>query len=130
MKKLVFLFFAFGIMQVSAQSLSSLAKSAALGGVSIEALAGDQVKRLTKKLNLSEQQEEQVSGLVVSQLKSEKFQKLLGSVGADKLMSSGSKSDISDKVESTLMTDDSFKKEMSSILDDKQKEALKKNTPH
>ncbi|GGG41003.1 hypothetical protein [Bizionia arctica] len=132
MKKLVFLFFAFAMMQVSAQNLSSIASSASSGSM-IENLASDQVKNLTKKLNLSESQQQLVSGLVVSQLKSEKFQKLLGSLGADKLMGSSNTSDNTaeqtDKIQSALLGDEGFQKEMGSVLDKKQMETMKSYIP-
>ena len=80
-------------------------------------LAGDQVKKLTKKLNLSEAQQKQVSDLVVQQLKSEKFQKLLSKYTPEQLMSSAA----GDKLASSLMADDSFKKELGGVLTDDQK---------
>lgn len=127
MKKLLFLFFACSMMHISAQDLSTMAKSDSSSGNSmIENLAADQVKSFTKKLNLNEKQQEQVSGLVVSQLKSEKFKKMLGSLGADKLMSS---SDNTDRIQSALLSDESFQKEMGSILDEKQMEAMKTYIP-
>lgn len=131
MKKLIFLFFAFCMMQMSAQNMPTMAKSdSSSNGSMIENLAADQVKSLTKKLNLNEKQQEQVSGLVVSQLKSEKFQKIIGSLGADSLM--GSKKDDAsqtDKIQSTLLSDESFQKEMGSILDAKQMETMKTYIP-
>ena len=130
MKKLLFLFFAFSMMQVSAQNLSSMTKSASTSSNSmIENLASDQVKSLTKKLNLNEKQQEQVSGLVVSQMKTEKFKKMLSGLGADKLMSSGDNNDQTEKIQSALMSDESFQKEMGSILDEKQMETMKTYIP-
>lgn len=127
MKKLLFLFFACSMMHISAQDLSTMAKSDSSSGNSmIENLAADQVKSFTKKLNLNEKQQEQVSGLVVSQLKSEKFKKMLGSLGADKLMGS---SDNTDRIQSALLSDESFQKEMGSILDEKQMEVMKTYIP-
>jgi hypothetical protein len=130
MKKLVFLFFVFATVQISAQNLSSITKSdASSGGSMIENLAADQVKSLTKKLNLNETQQEQVSKLVVGQLRSEKFQKMLGSFGTSKTMNSESSADQTDKIQSTLLSDQSFQKEMGSILDDKQMETMKSYIP-
>lgn len=104
-----------------------MAKSDSSSGNSmIENLAADQVKSFTKKLNLNEKQQEQVSGLVVSQLKSEKFKKMLGSLGADKLMGS---SDNTDRIQSALLSDEGFQKEMGSILDEKQMETMKTYIP-
>ncbi|MFL0353948.1 hypothetical protein [Xanthomarina sp. GH4-25] len=130
MKKLIFLLFAFGMMQVSAQNLSTQSKSDASSSDSmIENLVADQVKSFTEKLNLNEKQQEQVSGLVVSQFKSEKFQKMIGSMGNSKALSSGSSSDMTKKIQSTLLSDQGFRKEMGSILDDNQKGAMKKYIP-
>lgn len=130
MKKLLFLFFAFSMMQVSGQTLSSVSKTTTSSSSSmIESLASDQVKSLTKKLNLNEAQQEQVSGLVVSQLKTEKFQKLLKNVGADKLLGSGDSSKVNEQVQNALLTDQTFKKEMSSVLDDKQMNTMESYMP-
>src|SRR5690606_30330258 len=114
MKKLLFLFFACSMMHISAQDLSTMAKSDSSSGNSmIENLAADQVKSFTKKLNLNEKQQEQVSGLMVS-------------LGADKLMGS---SDNTDRIQSALLSDESFQKEMGSILDEKQMETMKTYIP-
>ncbi|WP_223032842.1 hypothetical protein [Hanstruepera marina] len=130
MKKLLFLFLAFGMMQVSGQTLSSLSKSATSSSSSmIESLAENQVESLTKKLNLSESQQKQVSGLVVSQLKSEKFQKMLSGIGADKLIGSGETSKVDEQVQNALLLDKDFQKGMSSVLDDKQMETMKGYMP-
>lgn len=59
----LFLFFACSMMQISAQDLSIMAKSDSYSGNSmIEYLAVEQVKSLTKKLNLNENQQKQVFG--------------------------------------------------------------------
>lgn len=130
MKKLLFLFFTFCMMQVNAQTLSSVSQSATSSSSSmIESLAADQVKNLTKKLNLNESQQEQVSGLVVSQLKTEKFQQLLKNIGADKLLGSGDSSKVNEQVQNALLTDQTFKKDMGSVLDDKQMKTMDGFTP-
>ena len=130
MKKLVFLFFALSMMQISAQDLSSMAKSDASSSNSmVESLAADQVKRLTKKLNLNEAQQEQVSGLVVSQLKSEKFQKLLGNVASDKLTVSRDSNNQTNNIQNALLLDKDFQNDMSSVLDDEQMKTMKSYMP-
>ena len=130
MKKLLFLFFACCMMQVNGQTLSSMSKSATSSSSSmIESLATDQVENLTKKLNLNETQQKQVSGLVVSQLRTEKFQKLLKNVGAEKLLASGDSSKANEYVQNALLTDPDFKKEMGAILDDKQMKAMEGYSP-
>lgn len=116
-------------MQFSAQNLGSLTKkateattSSSLSSSLIDGFAADQVKNLTKKLNLSETQQEQVSGLVVSQLKSDKFQKLLGSFGTNSL--TGATDEQKDKVTEALYSDPDFKEGLNDILDDDQKKTL------
>ncbi|WP_250433079.1 hypothetical protein [Hanstruepera flava] len=130
MKKLLFLFLAFSVMQVSGQTLSSMSKSTTASSSSmIEGLAANQVESLAKKLNLNETQQKQVSGLVVSQLKSEKFQKMLSGIGADKLIGSGETSKVDEQVQNALLLDKDFQKGMSSVLDDKQMKAMNGFTP-
>ena len=130
MKKLIFLFFAFTVMHVSGQNLKSLSKSVtSAGGPMIEGLAADQVKSLTKKLNLNESQQEMVSGLVVSQLKSEKFQKLIGNLGGNSMMNSSDKDATTKKIESALLNDQEFQKGMSSIIDENQMKTLETFIP-
>jgi len=128
MKKLIILFLAFVTMQVSSQNLESLSSKATEATSSsslIDKLAGDQVKKLTKKLNLSESQQEQVSGLVVSQLKSEKFSKLISDFSTDKLLgSSSSKEEKSDKLTEALANDPEFKSKLIPILDEEQNAKL------
>jgi hypothetical protein len=95
----------------------------------LEGLAADQVKSLTKKLNLSDAQQEQVSGLVVSQLKTEKFQKLIGGLGGNALASAGKEDKTTDKIQSALLNDEDFQKGMGSILDEKQMKAMDSYRP-
>ena len=89
----------------------------------IDKFAGDQVKKLTKKLNLSEKQQTQASDLVVSQLKSDKFQKLIGSFSPEQLLSGGAKKDVS----KALGNDKDFQSGMNDILTDDQKVKMKKS---
>lgn len=118
------------MMQVSGQTLSSASKSAtSSNGTMIESLATDQVKSLTKKLNLDDKQQEQVAGLVVTQLKSEKFQKLLSGLSVDKLSGSGVSEKSQEQVQNALLLDKDFQKSMSSVLDDKQMETMKNYMP-
>jgi hypothetical protein len=130
MKKLVFLLFVFSVFQVSGQDLKSLSKSVSASGSSmIEGLAADQVKSLTKKLNLNASQQEMVSGLVVSQLKTDKFQKIIGSLGENSLMNSGDSNATTKKIESALLNDQDFQKGMGSIVDDKQMKTMETYIP-
>ena len=98
----------------------------------VDKFAGDQVKNLTAKLKLNEaqqQQQQQASDLVVSQLKSEKMQKLMSGFSADKLMGSSSKEKNKGKLTEALYSDPTFKKEMNSILEDEQKKKFNNSIP-
>lgn len=129
MKKLLVIVLAFVSMQVSAQTLKSISSSASNESSSsmIDQLAGDQVLKLTKKLNLTESQQKMASQLVVSQLKSEKFQKLIGD-SAGKLLGSGS-SDKSETISKALLEEPEFQKGMMDVLDEKQEEEFRKMIP-
>lgn len=128
MKKLIILFVTLAAFSAEAQSLKTMTdkveKTAAPVDQSsfIDKLAGDQVKKLTKKLNLSETQQSQVSDLVVTQLKSDKFQKMIGSFSPEQLLSGGASKDVS----KALTSDADFKSGMSEILTDDQKEQVNK----
>tara|TARA_R110002012_G_scaffold17930_5_gene66738 strand:+ start:46850 stop:47242 length:393 start_codon:yes stop_codon:yes gene_type:complete len=128
MKKLLLIVLALVSMQLTAQNLKSLS-SAATGESSsiIDQLAGDQVKKFTKKLNLNEEQQNMASDLVVSQLKSPKFQKLMGD-SAGKLLGSGS-SDKSEDITKALLAEPEFQKKMTEVLDEKQEQEFNKMIP-
>lgn len=83
-------------------------------------LANDQVKKLTKKLNLSETQQQQVSNLVESQLKREKFQKLIGQYSPNEKLGE----DARDQLYETLLADDTFKSNLASLLNSNQQTKL------
>ncbi len=123
MKKLLFICLAFVAVQVSGQDLKAMAGSAMGGDTSsiIDSFAADQVKSLTKKLNLSDAQQEQVSGLVVSTLKSDKFKSMLGDLDPSSLLGS---SDKKKEVQNALMQDSDFKEGMNEILTDDQKKKM------
>jgi hypothetical protein len=129
MKKLIILFLALAAFSVEAQNLKTLTDKVEKTTESvdqssfIDKIASDQVKKWTKKLNLSEAQQSQVSSLVVSQLKSEKFKNLIGSFSPEQLLSGGAK----DKVSDALKNDDDFKSGMDKILTDDQKKIAKES---
>ena len=129
MKKLIILLLTLAAFSVEAQSLKTLTDKAETATESvdqssfIDKLAGDQVKKLTKKLNLSDKQQTQVSDLVVTQLKSDKFQKLIGSFSPEQLLSGGSNNTVS----KALANDAGFKSDMDKILNEDQKAIAKKN---
>ena len=128
MKKLLILLLLVSVsIHTYSQDLNSLTKKATESTSSsslIDKLAGDQVKKFTKKLNLNEAQQEQVSSLVVSQLKSDKFGKLINGFSPDKLLGSGSKEEQSDKLTKALASDPEFQKGMGDILNDEQKATM------
>jgi hypothetical protein len=127
MKKIIILFVALATFSVEAQSLKTLTDQVEKTTESvdqssfIDKFAGDQVKKWTKKLNLSEAQQSQVSSLVVSQLKSEKFKNLIGSFSPEQLVSG----DATDKVSDALKNDAEFKSGMDEILTEDQKKIAK-----
>jgi hypothetical protein len=127
MKKIIILFAVLVAFSVEAQSLKTMTDKVEKESVSmdqssfIDKFAGDQVKELTKKLKLSEKQQTQVSDLVVSQLKSPKFQKLIGSFSPEQLLAGGASKDISE----ALSNDTDFKSGMNGILTDEQKSKSK-----
>ena len=127
MKKLIILFVTLAAFGVEAQSLKTLTDKVETTAAPvdqssfIDKLAGDQVKKLTKKLNLSDAQQTQVSDLVISQLKSDKFQKMIGSFSPEQLLSGVASKDVS----KALTNDAVFKSGMSDILTDDQKGKVK-----
>jgi len=130
MKKLIILFVTLATFSVEAQSLKTLTDKTETATKSvdqssfIDKFAGDQVKKMTKRLNLSVAQQSQVSDLVVTQLKSPKFQKMIGSFSPEQLLSGSSNKDVS----KALTNDTNFKSGMSEILTEDQKNMAKKNS--
>lgn len=108
---------------LNAQDLNSLSKSVSNVSSSIDEksfignFAADQVEKLAEKFNLSDKQQTQVSNLVVSQLKSEKFQKLISSFSPAQLMRKKTQSKIAD----SLMEDQEFKSGLDELLTEEQK---------
>jgi len=123
MKKFITILVILVAFSVEAQSLKTLTDKADSVTEStsqssfIDKFASDQVKSLTKKLNLSEKQQSQVSDLVVSQLKSDKMQKLIGSFSPEQLLDGSAKK----KTSRSLVNDADFKSGLDDILTDDQK---------
>lgn len=125
MKKLLFVFIALAVAQVSAQDLKikSAEKAATAAPASkmgtdsmIEQLAASQTKSLAKRLALSEAQSEQVSDLVVMHLKSPKMQEMLAMYSPEKYLGdSGTKA-----VQSFLFKEKSFTNGLGKILNEDQ----------
>jgi hypothetical protein len=126
MKKIIIILLSLAAFSAEAQSLKTLTDKAEETTKSVDQssfvdkFAGDQVKKLTKKLNLSEKQQSQASDLVVSQLKSDKFKKLIGSFSPEKLLSGGANKEVS----KALANDADFKSGMDEILTDEQKKKM------
>ena len=89
----------------------------------IDKIASDQVGKLTKKLNLSEGQQKQTTDLIMQQLRSDKFQKMLSKYTPDQLMSSEG----SNTITKAIMSDKNFNTELSGILDEDQQDKLERN---
>ncbi|MEM1002046.1 MAG: hypothetical protein AAGH46_05310 [Bacteroidota bacterium] len=127
MKKLLMLSL-FLVCAVSfGQDLKSMTKSTTASKVlnndMIDKLASDQVGKITKKFGLSDKQQTQANDLVMKQLRSDKFQKMLYKYTPDQLM--GAKG--SEQVSQALMSDPKFTEELSGMLDESQKATLKKS---
>ncbi len=125
MKKLLLICLTFIGMQVSAQDLKTMTSEALSNDASsslIDNFAADQVKALTKKLNLSTSQQEQVTSLVVQTLKSDKFKSMLSGMDPSSLLGANDKKA---KVQKAIMEDEDFKKGMGDILTDEQKKNIK-----
>jgi hypothetical protein len=105
---------------VKSMMKSSNASSKLLNNDFLDKMATDQLKKLTKKLNLSEDQQKQASSLVMNQLRSEKFQKVLSKYTPDQLMSP----DVSDNISKILLNDESFGKELNGLLNKEQQSKL------
>lgn len=125
---LVVVFICIG-MQLSAQNLSNLNSAATSEPSSmIDKLASDQVMKLAKKLNLSESQQQMATNLVITQLTSEKFQKLISS-SASKLMGSNTTNNQSDAITKALLDEPTFQRDMTAVLEEKQEQAFNKMIP-
>jgi hypothetical protein len=130
MKNLFILLFAFSMLQVTGQDKSAISENTrAISDSAIERLAEDQLKNLTEKLSLNPAQQQVASNMVLSQLKTEKFQKLLGSIGANNLVVADESNKINEKVQNALFLDKDFKKSMGFILDAKQRQSMEDQTP-
>ena len=128
MKKLVILFVLLVAFGVEAQSKKTMTDKVKVESVSasqitfLDQFANDQVKKFTKILKLSKQQQSQVSDLVMTQLKSPKFKKLIGSMSSEKLSSGAANKDFSVALEN----DTDFKNSMNVILTEDQKVKMQK----
>ena len=136
MKKLLFLFFAFGMMQLSAQNMSSSITanstkeaSSSSNKTMIELLAKDQVSNLSTILKLDKSQTDLVSALVVRNLKNKKFQSFFSDLNAEKLLGSGISKDLSSQVQSMLLSESIFQKGMGSVLNEDQQKKFTSYIP-
>ena len=127
MKKLLILFFALGAMPVMGQNVTPLSQSSSKS--MLEVLAEDQVQILTSRLSLNEQQQQQVSVLVLGCLKSEKFQKLLDEKEEGSLLNSDEDGTHSEKIQNNLLLDNEFQKGMKPILNEDQIKTMSRYIP-
>ncbi len=127
MKKLLFIFFACSMMQVMGQEITPLSESDSktITGNVAEA----QMTLLSERLNLNEAQQGVVVNMVTSQLRSEKFQKLLATIGVEKLMDASKSDEVNEQIQNALLLDASFKKTMGYVLDTNQKQSMEDYTP-
>ena len=125
MKKLLFVFIALAVAQVSAQEIKSVktaekAMSAPTSKMQadgmIEQLASSQTKSLAKKLALSDAQSEQVSELVVRHLKSPKMQEMLAMYSPEKYLGDSGTA----AIQSFLFKEKSFTGGLGKILNEEQ----------
>lgn len=127
MKKILFIFFAFTMMQTMGQELTPLSPSDAK--TITENVSTEQMKLLTDRLNLNEAQQGVIASMVSSQLKSNKFQKILSNIGVEKLMDKSKTDEVNEQIQNTLLLDESFKKTMGYVLDANQKQTMQDYTP-
>lgn len=115
MKKVFFICFALIVGQLSAQDLSAIAGDAASSLKSdafIDQIAGDQLKSLASKFNLTDAQAKQASEFVTKSLKSPKVQKALGKFSPEQLLSP----DGLQTIQNTLLGNKKFMKKMKGFL--------------
>jgi len=115
MKKVLFICFALVIGQLSAQDMGAMAADAAstLSSDSfIDQIAGDQLKSMAKKFNLTDAQADQASEFIKESLKSPKVQKALGKYSPEQLLSS----DGLQTIQNTLLGNKKFMKKMKGFL--------------
>ncbi len=125
MKKLLFVFIALAVAQVSAQEIKSVKStekamtsqtSKMQSDTMIEQLASSQTRSLAKKLALSDSQSEQVSNLVVTHLKSPKMQEMLAMYSPEKYLGDSGTA----AIQSFLFKEKSFTNGLGKILNEDQ----------
>jgi len=115
------------MMQTMGQELTPLSPSDAK--TITENVSTEQMKLLTDRLNLNEAQQGVIASMVSSQLKSNKFQKILSNIGVEKLMDKSKTDEVNEQIQNTLLLDESFKKTMGYVLDANQKQTMQDYTP-
>ncbi|WP_191858839.1 hypothetical protein [Hanstruepera ponticola] len=127
MKKLLFIFLACSMMQVMGQEITPLSQSDS--ETITDNVAEAQMKLLSKRLNLNKAQQGVVVNMVTSQLRSEKFQKILATIGIEKLLDSSKSNEVNEQIQNALFLDPSFKKTIGYVLDANQKQSMEDYTP-
>lgn len=115
MKKVLLLCFALVVGQLSAQDISSLVPDGVnplSSDAFIDQIAGDQLKSLASKFNLSPAQADQASEFVTKALKSPKVKDVLGKYSPEQLMSA----DGLQTIQNTLLGNKKFMKKMKGFL--------------
>ena len=114
MKKLFYLFLLLAGATLSAQDMGTMAAAAdaVTSDEMIGQLAGEQIKSLATKFNLTEAQAEQASAVVQEVMKSPKFKELLGKYSPDQLLAGSG----TDMIQNALLGNKSFMKGMKGIV--------------
>jgi hypothetical protein len=114
MKKLLFLFLALAGTTLAAQDMGSMAAAAdaVTSDEMIGQLAGDQIKSLAKKFNLTDAQAEQASAVIQEVMKSPKFKEMLGKYSPDQLLAGSG----TDMIQNALLGNKDFMKGMKGVV--------------
>ena len=114
MKKVILLLIALTGATLSAQNMGDLtsAAEAVTSDEMIGQLAGEQIKSLAKKFNLTEAQAEQASAVVQEVMKSPKFKEMLGKYSPDQLLAGSG----TDMIQNALLGNKSFMKGMKDVV--------------
>lgn len=127
---ILFFFLLFGFA-ATAQEAKMLKKTGDIAAekqmlkTDIGSVSALQTKKLSKFLNLSDNQFELVNGLIGKHLKSDKYAKLLSQLSGNTMSKAMPKKDGLDSLSAELYNDTDFTKDINVILDDKQKESYK-----
>ena len=123
MKKLICLLFILAGTTLAAQSMDNMAAAAdaVTSDQMIDQLAGEQIKSIAKKFNLTDAQAEQATAVVQEVMKSPKFKEMLGKYSADQLLAGSG----TDMIQNALLGNKGFMKGMKGVVSEGQMGMLK-----